>query len=61
MDLPEVIFSRGEYVSRASKELHNPKDSGYTKYKKLCADENFMPFLLDEWLPNLILSYPKES
>ena len=38
MDLPEIIFSRGEYVSHTSKELHNPQDSGYTKYKKLCAD-----------------------
>lgn len=36
MDLPEVISSRGEYVSHTSKEFHNLQNSAYRKPKTMC-------------------------
>lgn len=60
MDLPEVILSRGIYVSHASKELHNPQNIGYMKYKTMCRLK-FHAFLARLVIAKFDLSYPKES
>lgn len=36
MDLPEIISSRGEYVSHTSKEFPNLQNSAYRKHKTMC-------------------------